>query len=129
MKKWERVLNRGVNFKMSMSTKVCSNYFAAGYCSSECRISTLFLKGCDAPCSSKRPSPRKRLSETRSLLKSKRSRQVNSTGLDKSDNNIEYSVTPPGSKEYDYEINTEVQDYFHWSHAKNVRKKIPLFLD
>ena len=29
---------------MSMSTKVCSNHFAAGYCSDVCPISTLFLK-------------------------------------------------------------------------------------
>ena len=106
MKKWEKVLNRGGNFKMSMSTKVCSNHFAAGYCSSECRIPTLFLKGYNVPCSSKRSSPRKRLSETQSFLKSKRSRQVYSTGLDNSDNNIECSVTPPASKEHDYEVDT-----------------------
>ena len=79
MRKWEKVLNRGGNFKMSMSTKVCSNHFAAGYCSIECRIPTLFLKGY-VLCSSKRQSPRKRLSETESFLKSKRSRQVYRTG-------------------------------------------------
>ena len=27
MKKWEKLLNRGGKFKMSMSTKVCSNHF------------------------------------------------------------------------------------------------------
>ena len=64
MRKWEKVLNRGGNFKMSMPTKVCSNHFAAGYCSSECSIPTLFLKGYDVPCSSKRRSTRKRPSET-----------------------------------------------------------------
>ena len=84
---------------MSMSTEVCSNHFAAGYCSIECRISTLFLKGYDVPCSSKRRSPRKRLSETESFLKSKRSRQVYRTGLDNMDNNIECSITPSASKE------------------------------
>ena len=107
MKKWEKVLNRGGNFKMSMSTKVCSNHFAAGYCSSECRIPTLFLKGYDVPCGSKRSSSRKRLSETQSFLKYKRSREVYRTGLDNSDNNIECSVTPPASKEHDYEVDTE----------------------
>ena len=107
MRKWEKVLNRGGNFKMSMSTKVCSHYFAAGYCSSECRIPTLFLKGYDVPCSSKRRSPRKRLSESESSLKSKRSRQVYRTGLDDMDNNIECSVTPPPSKEHDYEVDTK----------------------
>lgn len=30
---------------MSMNTKVCSNHFAAGYCSDVCPIPTLFLKG------------------------------------------------------------------------------------
>ena len=107
MRKWEKVLNRGGNFKMSMSTKVCSNHFAAGYCSIECRIPTLFLKGYDVPCSSKRRSTRKRPSETQRFLKSKRSRQVYRTGLDNMDNNIECSVTPPASKEHDYEVDTE----------------------
>ena len=107
MRKWEKVLNCGGNFKMSMSTKVCSNHFAAGYCSIECRIPTLFLKGYDVPCSSKRRSPRKRLSETESFLKSKRSRQVYRTRLDSMDNNTECSVTPPASKEHDYEVDTE----------------------
>ena len=107
MKKWEKVLNRGGNFKMSMSTKFCSNHFAAGNFSSECsRIPTLFLKGYNVPCSSKRSSLRKRLSETQSFLKCKRSRQVYRTGLDNSDNNIECSVTPPASAEHDYEIDT-----------------------
>ena len=30
---------------MSMSTKVCSNHFAAGYRSGQCTNSTLYLKG------------------------------------------------------------------------------------
>ena len=107
MRKWEKVLNSWVNFKMSMSTKICSNHFAAGYCSSECRIPTICLKAYDVPCSSKRRSPRKRLSETQSFLKSKRSRQVYRTRLDNMDNNIECSVTPPASKEHDYEVDTE----------------------
>ena len=107
MRKWEKVLNSWVNFKMSMSTKICSNHFAAGYCSSECRIPTICLKAYDVPCSSKRRSPRKRLSETQSFLKSKRSRQAYRTRLDNMDNNIECSVTPPASKEHDYEVDTE----------------------
>ena len=90
-----------------MSTKVCSNHFAAGYGSSECRIPKLFLKGYDVPYCSKRPSPRKRLSETQRFLKSKRIRQVYRTGLDNSGNNIECSVTPPASKKHDYEVDTE----------------------
>ena len=92
---------------MSRSTKVCSNHFAAGYCSSECRIPTLILKGYDVPSSSKRPSPRKTLSKTQSFSKSKRIRQVYRTGLDNSGNNIESSVIPPARKEHDYEVDTK----------------------
>ena len=40
-----KMLNRGGNFKMSISTKFCSNHFATGYCPDECPIPTLFLKG------------------------------------------------------------------------------------
>ena len=41
------------------------------------------------------------------FFKSKRSRQVYRTGLDNMDNNIDCSVTPPASKEHDYEVDTE----------------------
>ena len=47
MKKWEKLLNRGSHLKMSMFTKVSLNHFAAGHCSSECRIPTLFMEGHD----------------------------------------------------------------------------------
>ena len=47
------------------------------------------------------------LSETQTFLKSKRSSQVYRTRLDKNDNNIECSVTPPASKKHDYEVDTE----------------------
>ena len=40
-----KMLNRGGNFKMSVSTKFCSNHFATGYCPDECSIPILFLKG------------------------------------------------------------------------------------
>ena len=66
-----------------------------------------FFKGYDVSCCSKRSSPRKRLSETQSILKSKKSRQVYRTGLGNSENKIECSVTPPASKEHDYEVDTE----------------------
>ena len=45
MRRWNKQLNRGGTFKMTMNTKVCSNHFSAGYCSDECRIPTLYLKG------------------------------------------------------------------------------------
>ena len=43
--KWQKLLNRGGDFKMSVSTKVCSNHFAAGYRSDQCTTSTLYLNG------------------------------------------------------------------------------------
>ena len=43
--KWQKLLNRGGDAKVSMSTKVCSNHFAAGYRSDQCTIPTLHLKG------------------------------------------------------------------------------------
>ena len=44
-KSWEKALNCEGTFKMSMNTKVCSNHFAAGYCSDTCIVSMLYLKG------------------------------------------------------------------------------------
>ena len=76
---------------MGESFKSWSNFFLNGYKRRSAR-------------SSKRRSPRKRLSETQSFLKSKISRQVYRTRLDNMDNNIECSVTPPASKEHDYEV-------------------------
>ena len=42
--KWEKLLNRRGDFKVSMSTKVCSNHFATGYSSDQCTTPTLYLK-------------------------------------------------------------------------------------
>ncbi|XP_065658830.1 uncharacterized protein LOC136083362 [Hydra vulgaris] len=50
-----KMLNRQGGFKMTMSTKVCTNHFAAGYCSDVSPIPTIFLKGYI----SKRPLKRK----------------------------------------------------------------------
>ena len=43
--KWQKLLNRGGDFIVSMFTKVCSNHFAAGYRSDQCTTPTLYLKG------------------------------------------------------------------------------------
>ena len=56
-KHWEKMLNRVGNFKMSMSTKVCSNLFPAGYCSDVCPIPTLFLKSYEDEPTMKREVP------------------------------------------------------------------------
>ena len=42
---WQKLLNRGDDFKVSMSTKVCSNHFDAGYRSDQCTTPTLHLQG------------------------------------------------------------------------------------
>ena len=52
--------------------------------------------------------PEKGYLKLKVFLKSKRIRQLYRTGLgNKIDNNIECSVTPPASKENDYEVDTE----------------------
>ena len=43
--KWQKLLDRGGDFKVSMSTKVCSNHYAAGYRFDQCTIPTLYQKG------------------------------------------------------------------------------------
>ena len=123
MSKWEKVLFRGANFKMTVSTKGCSNHFPIGYCSCECKIPTLFLKVYDVPCSSKRASPRMRLSETQSFLKFKISRQVYRTGLGSSDNKIECSVTPTAARSMIMKLTKKVvvQNQCYQSHAKKAR--------
>ena len=42
---WQKLLNRGGDFKVSVSTEVCSNYFAAAYRSDQCTTPTRYLKG------------------------------------------------------------------------------------
>ena len=42
--KWQKLLNRGGDFKVSMSTKVCSNHFAAGYRFDHCITPTFIWK-------------------------------------------------------------------------------------
>ena len=60
LEKWEKLLNRK-EFKVTSSTKVCSNHFQAGYRSKECPNPKLYLKGYSANKRKKtRQSPRKR---------------------------------------------------------------------
>ena len=42
--KWQKLLNRGGHFIVSMSTKVCSNHFAASYRSDQRTTPTLYLR-------------------------------------------------------------------------------------
>ena len=57
--KWEKLINRR-DFKVKLSTKVCSNHFKSGYRSRECPNPTLYLKGYNSPVKARR-SPKKRL--------------------------------------------------------------------
>ena len=59
--KWEKLINRR-DFKVKLSTKVCSNHFKAGYRSKDCPNPTLYLKGYDSPIKCKRRAcPRERV--------------------------------------------------------------------
>ena len=103
MKKWEKMLNRGGSFKITMSTKVCSNHFTAGYCSDICPIPTLYLKGYEIS-KPPRKSPRKRVSieELDTPAKIKKTRHVYH---DSGEDIIDYSVLlTPLPCDHDYEI-------------------------
>ena len=82
--KWQKLLNRGGDFKVSMSTKVCSNHFAAGYRSDHCTTPTLYLKGYPYPQEiKKRKSPSKRkLLAVSSPPPPKRARNIKRDGSD-----------------------------------------------
>lgn len=111
MKKWEKLLNRGGKFKMTMSTKVCSNHFAAGYCSDLCRIPTLFLKGYENTLpndkSAFRCSRKRQNSDGSSAFSplNKRSRNITRNGFDSDDVMNSVIITPPAVLEHCYEIN------------------------
>ena len=53
--KWEKLLSRKC-FKVTSTTKACSNHLQAGYRSKECPNSTLYVKGCG---DNKRPKTRR----------------------------------------------------------------------
>ena len=97
---------------MTMSTKVCSNHFAAGYCSDSCRIPTLFLKGYENTLPNEKSAfrcSRKRQNSDGSSAFSppnKRLRNITRNGFH-SDDDVMNSViiTPPAVLEYCYEIN------------------------
>ena len=52
-----RAINRD-KFKVTMSTKVCSNHFAQGYRNPQCRTPTLYMIGYDCEDKLKRPAPK-----------------------------------------------------------------------
>ena len=59
--KWEKLINRR-DFKVKLSTKVCSSHVQTGYRSKDCPNPTLYLKAYDCPAKSKRRAyPKERL--------------------------------------------------------------------
>ena len=57
--KWEKLLNRR-DVKVTLSTKVCSNHFIAGYRSKECPNRTIYVKGYDIEKKKTEAFPKKR---------------------------------------------------------------------
>ena len=82
--KWQKLQNRGGDFEVSISTKVCSNHFVAGYRSDQCTIPTLYLKGyTHLQEIKKRKSPSKRkLLAVSSPPPPKRARNIKTDGND-----------------------------------------------
>ena len=54
---WARAINRD-QFKVTTSTKVCSNHFVQGYRTSQCPTQTLYKKGYDCDSKPQRPAPK-----------------------------------------------------------------------
>ena len=103
--KWEKILNRGGGFKFTMSTRVCSNHFAAGYRSDHCRLPTLYLKGDNKTRNKKRKSPSKRKALDHFTSPTvKRSLNLNRNGSDFIDINTIYT---PQHGDHIYEVETK----------------------
>ena len=79
--KWWKLLNR-MDFKVTGSTKVCSNHFVSGYWSKDCPDPTLYMKGYEIENTKKRPVPRERSD----VLPHRKRKRIKST--DKSDISI-----------------------------------------
>jgi len=101
MKLWEKRLNRGGKFKISMSTKVCSNHFTAGYCSDICSLPTLYLKGYDEASAPDRKSPRKHTNDEPFTPKPKKTRHLTRNGFD---DNLEDVILTPMEMDHQYEF-------------------------
>ncbi|XP_068757672.1 uncharacterized protein [Montipora capricornis] len=61
---WARAINRD-QFKVTTSTKVCSNHFVQGYRTSQCPTPTLYMKGYDCDSKPQRPAPKFRSTENK----------------------------------------------------------------
>ena len=70
---WARAINRD-QFKVTTSTKVCSNHFVQGYRTSQCPTLTLYMKGYDCDSKPQRPAPKFRSTENKERNTAKRKR-------------------------------------------------------
>ena len=70
---WARAINRD-QFKVTKSTKVCSNHFVQGYQTPECPTPTLYMRGYDSS-KTKRPAPKVRPTENKEKKSRKRKRK------------------------------------------------------
>ena len=132
MKQWGKMLNRGGKFKMSMSTKVCSNHFAAGYCSDVCPIPAVYLKGYDISSTPKRTVPKRRTLFQPETSAPKRRKHIHrNSGEDTLDVS---NLISPMPRDHDYELsNTENSasksiPYSSCSNCKKTRKNTGIFL-
>ena len=81
--KWQKLINRK-DFKVTGSTKVCSNHFVSGYRSKDCADPTLYMKGYEIENTKKRPAPRERSD----VLPRRKRKRIKGTESDKSDISI-----------------------------------------
>ena len=70
---WARAINRD-QFKVTTSTKVCSNHFVQGYRTSQCPTPTLYMKGYDCDSKPQRSAPKFRSTENKERKPAKRKR-------------------------------------------------------
>ena len=68
---WARAINRD-QFKVTTSTKVCSNHFVQGYRTSQCHTPTLYMKGYDFDSKPQRPAPKFRATKDKERKSAKR---------------------------------------------------------
>lgn len=100
---WEKQINRR-DFKVTASTVVCSNHFAAGYYNNDtCRIPTLYMKGYSNNVETTRKPPRLRETFTNPTAP-KRSRNIIRSGEDSILPDIPI-FTPPPNSDHNYDVN------------------------
>ena len=126
IKIWEKMLNRGGKFKVTKGTKVCSNHFAAGYCSDVCPIPTLYLKGYDVETPLKRKAP---VDRSHSVPPPKKQKQIYRDGYEEIIQN-ENDIQTPYVTEHDYDCiyphvdDTRTAPYMKCYHCRSKDERI-----